>query len=107
MDTINAFQKLRKSKDINGMLELVTDDVTFTTPQWETKGKSALKKQMKKEMADAEPEMYDQSPWEELKPGKKYTRTMKVKFLLIINMKVRQTFSIRDGKIKRMVAKKA
>ena len=105
METINSFMKARKAKNISAMIDLVADDVIFVTPRWEARGKSALKKQLKERQAD-EPEFFDESPWEELKAGRKYTKTMKIKILLLLTFKVRQTFSVKDGKIRKMIAKK-
>eukprot|EP01060_Flectonema_neradi_P003698 TRINITY_DN123_c0_g1_i1.p2 TRINITY_DN123_c0_g1~~TRINITY_DN123_c0_g1_i1.p2 ORF type:complete len:109 (+),score=36.76 TRINITY_DN123_c0_g1_i1:63-389(+) len=107
MNSINAFIKAKKAKDLNATMDLLADDAVFITPRWEASGKSDIKKKIKAQMAEGEPEFSEESAWEELKPGRKYTRTMKVKLLLIIRMKVRQTFTVREnGKIKKVCMKK-
>ena len=95
-----------KRKDINGMCELCTEEVHFQTPKWETKNKKDLMARMKKEYTDST-KFYGETPLEE-KPGRKISRTMKVKLMFgLITLKVQQTFRLNgDGLIKSMIAKK-
>eukprot|EP01060_Flectonema_neradi_P031863 TRINITY_DN4945_c0_g2_i1.p2 TRINITY_DN4945_c0_g2~~TRINITY_DN4945_c0_g2_i1.p2 ORF type:complete len:109 (+),score=36.08 TRINITY_DN4945_c0_g2_i1:60-386(+) len=107
MDIVKKYEAAEQAKDIDAMMKIVIDDVHFETPRWSAKGKKNLKATLKKELAD-NPKFYDQTQWEEVKPGKKYTRQMKVKLLLgLLTLKVQQTIRISsDNLVKSMIAKK-
>ena len=61
------------------------------------------------EAAEKRKDIYlSQFPWVEEKPGRKISRTMKVKLMFVsYSLKVQQTFRLNgDGLIKSMIAKK-
>ena len=108
MDVVLKFEEADERKDIDVMCELCIENVLFDTPQWVTNNKKDLRAKLKKEYASDTTKFYGETPWEELKPGKKFTRTLKVKLMLgLITMKVRQTYRVNgDGLIKSMTAKR-
>eukprot|EP01060_Flectonema_neradi_P001778 TRINITY_DN1110_c0_g1_i1.p1 TRINITY_DN1110_c0_g1~~TRINITY_DN1110_c0_g1_i1.p1 ORF type:complete len:109 (+),score=34.46 TRINITY_DN1110_c0_g1_i1:120-446(+) len=107
MDIVNSFIKARSNKNLTAVLDLMADDIAFITPKWETKGKPDLGKKLKEVWADGEPEFSKETPWEELEAGRKYTRTLKVKIVLVLKLKVRQTISINENrKIEKVEMKK-
>eukprot|EP01059_Diplonema_ambulator_P021089 TRINITY_DN350_c0_g1_i2.p2 TRINITY_DN350_c0_g1~~TRINITY_DN350_c0_g1_i2.p2 ORF type:complete len:103 (+),score=52.68 TRINITY_DN350_c0_g1_i2:52-360(+) len=101
MDVAQQYCKCMKAGDKEGMLSLVADDAHFKTPRWEVTGKQALRKQM---AGDDAPEFHSETELEQQADGT-FARTMKTKVLLM-TMKVQQTFTIVDGKVKSMIVKK-
>eukprot|EP01064_Diplonema_japonicum_P002520 TRINITY_DN115_c1_g1_i1.p1 TRINITY_DN115_c1_g1~~TRINITY_DN115_c1_g1_i1.p1 ORF type:complete len:105 (+),score=46.43 TRINITY_DN115_c1_g1_i1:57-371(+) len=103
MDVVQQYVKCMKAKDRDGMLALVAEDAHFKTPRWEVKGKGALRKQM---ASDDAPDFYGETELVETPEGT-FTRTLKAKVALgLVTLKVRQTFTVSDGKVTSMVAKK-
>eukprot|EP01059_Diplonema_ambulator_P021088 TRINITY_DN350_c0_g1_i1.p2 TRINITY_DN350_c0_g1~~TRINITY_DN350_c0_g1_i1.p2 ORF type:complete len:105 (+),score=51.88 TRINITY_DN350_c0_g1_i1:52-366(+) len=103
MDVAQKYCKFMKTGDKEGMLSLVADDAHFKTPRWEVTGKQALRKQLASEDM---PEFYGETELEQQGVGV-FTRRLKAKVVLgLVTLKVQQTFTVVDGKIKSVVATK-
>eukprot|EP01059_Diplonema_ambulator_P021090 TRINITY_DN350_c0_g1_i3.p1 TRINITY_DN350_c0_g1~~TRINITY_DN350_c0_g1_i3.p1 ORF type:complete len:105 (+),score=49.47 TRINITY_DN350_c0_g1_i3:52-366(+) len=103
MDVAQQYCKCMKAGDKEGMLSLVADDAHFKTPRWEVTGKQALRKKLASEDM---PEFYGETELEQQGVGV-FTRRLKVKVALgLITLKIQQTFTVVDGKIKSVLGTK-